>query len=815
MWVNRPFRERLGWQAESLAERPLSDWMDGASCSKTQMKEALSAGHGRFRSCHVVQGGDEPVALDWFVRTEPHGLVALGVLVNEDAGAEAAPADGPDDDRAHSDTLSETLRAMALIIEGQNPGRFCSILLVDPEKKRVSVGAGPSLPDEYNAAVEGLAIGPSVGSCGTAAYWGRRVLVENIEEDVLWRDLKGYAKTAGVAACWSQPILARDGDVIGALALYNSVPSAPSAIELSSLAMAAKMVAVAIERGRAEQTLRESEERAQFQARLLTAVTDVTTSFVDKNDWRTAASRLVQAAMELTASASGVLALVESSEFAALTDAEAMGGPYRNACEYGELGFETFAPWLDEISKSAEPVVRSTSDSELESASNSAPMSTLLGSAIRVDGDVAAILCVGNRAGMYDERQLHAVSVLSRASSELFDAYRRQRREASLEDHLRQAAKMEAIGVLAGGIAHDFNNMLTVVQGNAELALDEMPSDDHSRRLLSRIVEASKKSKELCNQMLAYAGRGARSVRPLELNSLIQELGRLQEAAISKKARLEYDLAPELVCIQADRTQINQVVMNLIANAAEALGDDEGKIVVTTSARTYGRRELDLLGGAELEPGEYVRLSVTDTGRGMDARIQERIFDPFFTTKSTGRGLGLSAVRGIVRAHKGAIQLESDESRGTTFAVLLPQLDASVLAHEEARGTTALRPEGSEKVVLVVDDEPAVKEIQALILEQAGYEVLCASDGREAVEVFEQKGDSIDCVLVDLSMPRLNGEETLHALRGLRSDVRVVLTSGFTEQEMLDRSKANGFNAVVQKPCSRAALLKTIGDVLA
>lgn len=815
--MNRPFSERLGWQADDLTQKSLAEWV--VDDDRGRLEDVLSAGQGRVRARHVAQNGGRPVAMDWSVRTEPHGVVVLGAPADDGAGPPAVEEDairsGYTESELQSETLTETLRAMALIIEGQNPGRFCSILLVDQEKKRVSVGAGPSLSEEYNAAVEGLAIGPTVGSCGTAAYWGQRVLVENIQEEGLWRNLKQYAARAGVAACWSQPIKARDGEVIGALALYNTVPSSPSAMELNSLEMAAKMVAVAIERGRAEQTLRESEARAQFQARLLTAVTDVTTSFVDKNDWRTAAGRLVRAAVDLTESESGLLALVEASDFAALTDSEVIGGPYRKAFHEGDLDFEAFAPFLDSISQGSDPVVRNGLALRRTADSGAAQLNHLLGTPIQVNGDVIAILCVGNRPTEYTERQIDALSVLCRASSELFDAYRRQRREASLEDHLRQAAKMEAIGVLAGGVAHDFNNMLTVVQGNAELALEGLPEQDRSRRMLSRIVEAGKKSKELCNQMLAYAGRGARSVQPIELNSLMHELGSLQRATLSKKAQLEYDLSPESVRVQADPAQMNQVVMNLITNAAEAIGDDEGRIVVTTSAKNYGRRELELLqGGADLEPGRFVRLSVRDTGCGMDEETQERIFDPFFTTKAAGRGLGLAAVRGIVRAHQGAIQLESEAAKGTTFAVLLPQL-SSAAPDSEAAPSVRRPQQASGKVVLVVDDEPAVMEIQAEILAEAGYNVLCASDGKEAVGIYEQKGDLIDCVLVDLSMPRLNGEETLHELRKLKDDVRVVLTSGFTEQEMLDRSRANGFNAVVQKPCPRSVLLETIGGVLA
>ena len=237
VWVNRLFTERLGWTAEDLVEKPLPHWVDASD--RLSLKAVLSAGQGTVRSRHISQDRD-PVSLDWTIRTEEHGLFALGVLAGKGASRAVRLPEGG--------SLAETLTSMALIVEDQHPGRYCSILLLDENRKRVSVGAGPSLPVEYNAAVEGLAIGPSVGSCGTAAYWGHRVLVENIQEEGLWRDLKQYAATAGLAACWSHPIHSRTGEVIGALALYNSVPSAPSPVELSGLEMAAKMVALAIDR---------------------------------------------------------------------------------------------------------------------------------------------------------------------------------------------------------------------------------------------------------------------------------------------------------------------------------------------------------------------------------------------------------------------------------------------------------------------------------------------------------------------------------------------------------------------------------------
>jgi signal transduction histidine kinase/ActR/RegA family two-component response regulator len=625
--VNREFVERLGLTREELEAQPLLEWIHPDDRPKLEM--VLSAEVGAANARHRTKAGDW-LPFAWQVKMHSGcELAALGLLLREsDADDEPAEVDtsGP------RKTMSEILEAMALIVESKNPGMRCSILLLDEAREYVMGGAGPSLPREYNEAVEGLRIGPAVGSCGTAAFWNVPVVVECIEEDPLWVDLRGAAALAGVSACWSHPITATSGDVLGAMALYHDEPRAPDRHQMDGLEIAARMVGLAVERER-------------------------------------------------------------------------------------------------------------------------------------------------------------------------------------LEDQLRQSAKMEALGVLAGGIAHDFKNMLAVILANAELATPTLPEGAEARERLQEIATASVGATDLCNQMLAYAGRGARTAERLDFNALVKELGGLLRVALSKKATLVFELHEGPLGVLADRGQLRQVVMNLITNASEAIGNNEGLIVVETSPSHYGREELALAHPeADLEPGDYVLLSVSDSGTGVDSETRARIFDPFFTTKSAGRGLGLAAVQGIVRGHRGAVTLESEPGHGTTIHVLLPGV---ALPHQEPPSVSEDQPTEPDARILVVDDEEQVLKLIATMLERAGYDVIVACDGQEAVDIFRREGDSIDCVRMDLSMPKLDGEEAFRELRAIRSDVRVVLSSGFTEQQVMDRFRDSGLAGVVQKPAQRDVLLAKIAETLA
>ncbi|MCP5024731.1 MAG: response regulator [Actinomycetia bacterium] len=621
--VNRTFVDRLGLEATDLETEPFLSWIHPDD--RDALSRVAESGQGEVTARHRTASGNWE-SFDWEIRVSAGMPVALGLLEQAEARGDqphppSAGTSGP--------SLTRTLEHMALIVEAKNPGLKCSILLVDDESDTVTVGAGPSLPAEYNAAVQGLEIGPGVGSCGTAAFWNVPVVVENIGEDPLWVDLRDEAENAGVAACWSHPITSEDGKVLGAMALYSTEPSAPATHHMDGLEIAAQMVGMAIER----------------------------------------------------------------------------------------------------------------------------------------DG---------------------------------------------LETQLRQASKTEAIGVLAGGIAHDFNNLLAVVLGNAELAQDTVAPDDTAQELLGGIVNASLEASELCSQMLAYAGRGALSTETVEVNSLVRNLGGLLGVTMSKKAHLHFELSDQPLAVQADRIQLGQVIMNLITNASEAIGDNEGQVRLSTRSLSADSAAAQFP-RARLADREYVQLTVHDTGIGMTESTQTRIFDPFFTTKPAGRGLGLAAVHGVVRAHDGVIVLDSVDGQGTSFTVLLPRVP-TVLGRAGQPAATGGSPQAR---VLLADDEPDVRRTLALTLESAGYEVVEAADGQEAVDLFREMAGSIDCVLLDLNMPGLSGDEVFPLLKQIRPEVPVILSSGFTEQEMLERFQGAGLAGIVHKPARAQVLLAALADALA
>ncbi len=382
-----------------------------------------------------------------------------------------------------------------------------------------------------------------------------------------------------------------------------------------------------------------------------------------------------------------------------------------------------------------------------------------------------------------------------------------------LHAQLQHAQKLESLGVLAGGIAHDFNNLLMGVLGNAEIALLDLASESPAREELQAISAAAKTAAELTKQMLAYSGKGKFVVQPLNLSKLVEDMAHLLEISISKKVALKYNFAENLPPVEADAAQIRQIVMNLIINASEAVGEKSGVITVTTGVMEADQAYLsETYLDESLKEGYYVYLEVADTGRGMDQKTIDKIFDPFFTTKFTGRGLGLAAVLGIVRGHSGALKVYSQPKRGTTFKVLFPcsEEDAAALT-EEVGEDEAWRGSGT---ILVVDDEEHVRAIAKKMIERGGFTVITASDGGEAVELFRARADEIVLVLLDLMMPHLDGEETFRELRRIRSDVKAILSSGYNEQEVTSRFVGKGLAGFIQKPYGPSQLLGKVREAL-
>ena len=366
------------------------------------------------------------------------------------------------------------------------------------------------------------------------------------------------------------------------------------------------------------------------------------------------------------------------------------------------------------------------------------------------------------------------------------------------DERLQHAQKLESIGVLAGGIAHDFNNLLTGILGNASLLMDELPPESPYFDMAKEIVSASESAADLTRQLLAYAGKGRFVMQHINLSEQIAGTQAFLGRVVPHGIQLEFRLAPDLPLLEADSSQLQQIVMNLVINAAESFGDrGKGTVVVTTYTQTIAP------GHAEIAPGEYVVLSVTDTGTGMTPEVRARIFDPFFTTKFTGRGLGLSAVHGILRAHHGYLELETAPGTGTSFRLFLPPaLRPSVPVDQEAEPV----PGRGEGTVLVIDDEATVRSFAETALTKMGYRVLLADNGLTGVEIVEREGSALGAVLLDFTMPVMDGEEALERIRAIAPNLPVILSTGFNMTAELDRLSAKGVTAFLPKPYTASQL---------
>ncbi len=385
-------------------------------------------------------------------------------------------------------------------------------------------------------------------------------------------------------------------------------------------------------------------------------------------------------------------------------------------------------------------------------------------------------------------------------------------RERRVGDKLQESAKLEALGVLAGGIAHDFNNLLVPILGYVDLALTEVPPESTTAEDLQAARTAAARAADLARQMLAYSGRGTFTIGPAVLEDLLGEIGDLLRRSIAKGARLRYEFAPGLPTVLADATQLRQVALNLIVNASDALDGRPGDITLRTAMTTLEPDDPDVVPGSSAEPGEYVMLEVSDSGYGMDAATGARIFDPFFSTKSMGRGLGLAAVLGIVKGHGGAIRVRSTPGEGSRFSVLLrPTGAAGEAASSPSPGSSAAHAATGR--VLLVDDEPSVRQIGRRILERAGFTVDEADDGPVAIEQFRDRPDEFDSVLLDLTLPSLDGLAVMRELRAIRPSVPVVLCSGWSADEVAAGLGSAPHTAFLQKPYQMQTLVEALQSV--
>ncbi|MEO6742794.1 MAG: PAS domain S-box protein [Chthoniobacteraceae bacterium] len=633
------------------------------------------------------------------------------------------------------------------------PGMLCSVLLLDPDGRHLRHGAAPGLPAEFCRAIDGVEIGPSVGSCGTAAFTRQTTLVADIATDPLWRDYRDLALANGLRACWSVPVISSQDRVLGTLALYYHEPKAPRPEEISAIERGAHFTSLAVERHELLQSLRESEaslQAAQERAQLGSWEIDLAT----RQGWW---SREMFRIFNLEPAD----APPDAAEFFDLLHPE---DQQKARDVYGRI-LQSQNPQLVELrSHPARGPMRYFS-------ANVTILPPQPGRAPRAAGTVMDV--TATRQAQIEREQL--------------------------DRKVQETQKLESLGVLAGGIAHDFNNLLTTILGNASLAEMDVAPGSPTQECLAQITEASLRAADLCKQMLAYSGRGRFVVQKLDLGQLVEQTAQMLQISISKKAVLRFRLEKGLPPVEVDATQIRQVIMNLVINASEAIGDKSGVISISTGLTRVDRAYFaGTLMDPDLPEGEYVFLEVSDTGSGMSPETQAKIFDPFFTTKFTGRGLGLAAVLGIVRGHKGAMKVYSELGRGTTFKLLFPA--ASVTGETSQSSPPADDAWQGKGTVLVVDDEETMRSTVARMLRHFGIEPVLVSDGREAVEVFRADPNRFDLVLLDLTMPHMDGEQTFTELRRILPEVRVVLMSGFNAQEAMMRFTGKGLASFLQKP---------------
>lgn len=385
--------------------------------------------------------------------------------------------------------------------------------------------------------------------------------------------------------------------------------------------------------------------------------------------------------------------------------------------------------------------------------------------------------------------------------------------QEKFNNELLHTQKLESLGIMAGSIAHNFNNLLVGILGNAELTLDELPVDSILRDGIEKIKQAAIRAAEFTNQMLVYSGKGLFEIKTINLNNLIKEMISLIEVSISKKIKLDFNLDPNIHLIKGDNVQLNQVIMNLLTNAAESMGSSEGRINISTGTIDITQEFINQNAIAnKINPGTYAFLEVSDSGCGISPEQLKKIFEPFFTTKFTGRGLGLAAVQGIVKSHNGALTVQSELGVGTKFKIFIPVSKAS---QSESQVQSIVTPTDiyENKTIMVVDDEEHVLTVLDRILSRRKANVIKAKDGVDAIEKFSENNNYVDLVILDVTMPRMNGHEAFIELRKLNPAVKVILTSEFTEKEATEWFKDKGLNGFIQKPFQMESILSIIAEV--
>lgn len=664
--------------------------------------------------------------------------------------------------------LATVLHRIVELIEGQSQGMMCSIVSIEDD--RIRHIAAPHLPPEYIEAIDGAQIGPQAGSCGTAAYTRTPVIVDDIATHPSWTAYRDLALPHGLRACWSTPILAPDGQVLATFAIYYREVRRPSAEELEWIEVGSHLafVALASERARLSQIEHHRMEAEVLRAEKLRAV------ILDSVD---------DAIYYLQVEGEGLYRFVSVNRaftrLFGVSEAEIAGRMLHEL-----LPEEMRDSILDKYSKAVKTGQRQRWELPMPGRAGEKYGEVVLIPLFDADGRctnfVGTVRDMTARIQEYKEREL-------------------------LQSKLHQAQRMQALGTLAGGIAHDFNNIIAAIGGNANLLLDEIPDGASSRKYVLEIQKAGKRARDLVRQILTFSSGAAPSSAVFDAASVTNEALNLLRVTVPSGIEIRKRFAPDLPGVNADSTQFHQVLINLVTNAAHAY---ESGGIVEIDLDAVSSAEVERASATRVNPGEYIRLRVTDHGCGMDAATMKRVFEPFFTTRphGEGTGLGLSVVHGIVETHRGAIDIVSELGAGTTVSVYLPAVRGPVISSPDKAPSS-----GHGEHVMYVDDEEALVILMERALTKMGYRVSGYTDAQSALRDFTQRALHFDVVITDIAMPGMGGPEFVAKLRDVRANVPIIMTSGYIRAEDRENAKRLGVNQLVYK----SNTIEELADVLA
>ncbi|HLM82476.1 MAG TPA: PAS domain S-box protein [Terriglobales bacterium] len=780
---------------------------------------------------------------------------------------------------ASSAPLADILTRLTRLIESQSEGLLCSVLLLD-EENRLRHGAAPSLPDAYNQAVDGLLIGPKVGSCGTAAYRREPVLVTDILQDPLWEDGRAIAAEHGLRACWSTPFFSRQGQVLGTFAMYYRTPRAPSSTETELVETATRLASIAVERSLSDQKLHGAAEDFRV---LVENLNDIVVSVDVKGDVSYISPRIESLSgyqpNEVVGKPFG--RLVHKEDLASLQDCFAStlaGNP--KPCEFRVLDKQGSAHWWrvsgrpqylrNQVVGVTGVVVDITGQKETQDALRKAEQRyrTFFEEALvgifrsYPEGHFVTVNPALARMLGYDSPEDLTASIRDAAHQVYVESERRDefkllmekdgsvrnfeaevyRKNGTrmwlstnaravyengrivayegtsedvtdrklLEQQLVQAQKMEAVGQLAGGIAHDFNNLLGVILGHGELLLSRVHTSDPLRRRIEQICQAGSRAVSLTGQLLAFSRQQILHLVVLDLNAVVQNVNDMIGRLIGEDIRVVSKLDRALGRVKADPGQIEQVLLNLVLNARDAMPAG-GTLTIETSNVDVDQMARRYTGAKE---GRYALLVVGDTGIGMDHATMSRIFEPFFTTKEAGKGtgLGLATAYGIVKQSGGYISVTSEPGQGTTFSIYLPRTEDAAETARTWQGASETAKRSA--TILLVEDADPLREVTREFLEEEGYEVLEANGADRALRAVEEYPAPISLMITDVVMPGMNGHKLAERLQSMRPETKVLYVSGYTDEAVFRQGVRPSETNFLHKPYTRDGLLTKLRQVL-